>query len=304
MSIELWRERVSRAAVALSRFGFTRLLNLSRAVLLDSMAYLSSNLSQRKLIEQEEWDYLIVLDGCSYEYFERLNRIPGKLSCVISPATGTGMWAMRTWTRHYDAVYISANPHINSSGYAPVPNSGYMRIFDPSNFRRIIDVWNNKLWLMPEKVNSYTISNMYPHMIIHYLQPHAPFIGDPKLPLGGPESVRNWLAKNNLGVEYYRRGYESNLEIVLKAIKSLLPYLDGKVVITADHGYWDGSSGKFCHEGYGSYLQRVPWLEVFEEGRKKYDLSEAYEEEVKTNEMPISREKEEIRSRLRSLGYL
>ena len=302
MSVELWKERISKFTFALSKFTFSRLFNLSRAVLLDYIVHVSSNLSQKRLIEQEEWDYLIVLDGCSYDYFKRLNSIQGKLSCVISPGTGTGMWAMRTWTRPYDAVYISANPHINSSGYAPVPHAGKIKLFNPSNFREIIDVWDEG-WkegcVLPETVNSYAISNLYPHMIIHYLQPHAPFIGDLKLPVAGPESVRKWLAENNLGAEYYREAYISNLERVLRAVKSLLPYLDGKLIITADHGYWDGSNGNFCHEGYSPYLQKVPWLEVF--ARAHIESNRRGE---KTKHTFTSKEEEKIKRRLRSLGYL
>lgn len=270
---QLWKEHRFRDALV-------RLLILSnyksvRARVSKMLFYpvvgLSSNLvHQEDLIEQEEWDFLIVLDGCSYDYFERLISIRGKLSCAISPATGTSMWARRTWTRRYDAVYISANPHINSSGYSyRGKRRKSVKLFDPDNFRKIVDVWDEgwtegaKEWgVLPETVNSYAISNLYPHMVIHYLQPHAPFIGDVKLPVAGAESVRNWLKENNLGAEHYREGYVSNLKRVLRAVKSLLPYLDSKVVITADHGYWDGSNGKFCHEGYSPCLQKVPWFEV------------------------------------------
>lgn len=306
MSVELLKERISKFTFALSKFSLSRLLNFSRAVLLSFIVHLSSNLSQKKLIEQEEWDYLIVLDGCSYDYFKRVNSIQGKLSCVISAATGTGFWAMRTWTRNYDAVYISANPHINSSGYAPVAHAGRIKLFNPSNFRKVIDVWDegwNEDCVFPETVNSYTISNLYPHMIIHYLQPHAPFIGDVKLPVASPGKVRKWLAENNLGAEYYREAYISNLKGVLTAVKSLLPYLDGKVVITADHGYWDGSNGNFCHEPYGSYLHKVPWLEVFNHFPNKARRHESKLEKEKTKHTFTSKEEEEIKRRLRSLGY-
>jgi hypothetical protein len=240
----------------------------ARKLLLYTKVHLYPNLVfQKELISKEEWDYLIVLDGCSYDYFEKTNPIKGKLTCAVSPATGTALWAKKTWTRFYDAIYVSANPNINSSGCTFIFKE--KRLFDPRNFVKVLDVWD-KGWkddgeinsVLPETVNSCVISNMYPRMIIHYLQPHAPFIGEVKMPVAGVENIKNWLKENNLDMEYYKKGYTSNLERVLKAVRELLQYLDGRVVITSDHGYWDGSNGKVGHRGYSPYLQKVPWLEV------------------------------------------
>jgi hypothetical protein len=299
MSAGSLKGNISRLIFPPSKSTFPKLFNFIFVALLNFIVRLSFSLSQKKLIEQEEWDYLIILDGCSYDYFRMLNSIPGKLSCVISPASGTGFWAMRTWTRPYNAIYISANPQINSMGYVPVRGVGLMKLINPSNFIKIINAWLEGC-VPPERMNSYVISNLPAHMIIHYLQPHAPFIGDVKLPVAGTERVRKWLARNNLGAEYYREAYMSNLKRVLRAVKSLLPYLEGKIVITADHGYWDGSKDKFEHGGFSTYLHKVPWFEVSNEFTPK----KANKEKQKTNPIFALKEKEEIRRRLESLGYL
>jgi hypothetical protein len=219
---------------------------------------------QKSLIEEEKWDHLIVLDGCSYDYFRDLNYFEGKLLCAVSPATGTGPWAERTWTRPYDAVYISGNPHINSSGYTFRWKLMKRRLFDPKNFIKIINAWSEseEVGTPPNIVTRCAIKNLHKQMIIHYMQPHLPFIGEVKIPVAGVGNTLNWLRENDLGMDYYQAGYEANIKTILKATEKILSHLDGNIVITSDHGYWDGSKGKVGHEGYSPYLQRVPWFEV------------------------------------------
>ncbi|MFW6384611.1 MAG: hypothetical protein ACOCY7_00560 [Halodesulfurarchaeum sp.] len=58
--------------------------------------------------------------------------------------------------------------------------------------------------------------------------------------------------------------YEENLRIVLEAVAELIEDLDGRVVVTADHGEAFGESGVWEHhvETHIPALIEVPWLEV------------------------------------------
>ncbi|WP_159904975.1 hypothetical protein [Salinirussus salinus] len=58
--------------------------------------------------------------------------------------------------------------------------------------------------------------------------------------------------------------YEENLRIVLEAVAELVPELDGRVVVTADHGEAFGEEGVWEHhiETHIPPLVEVPWLEV------------------------------------------
>jgi len=58
--------------------------------------------------------------------------------------------------------------------------------------------------------------------------------------------------------------YEENLRIVLGAVAELVPELDGRVVVTADHGEAFGEEGIWEHhiETHIPPLVEVPWLEV------------------------------------------
>ena len=132
-------------------------------------------------VMEEEWDYLIVLDACRYDCFSKLYNkfLEGTLERRLSLGSCTSEWCKRNFTEYYpDVIYISANPHINSKA----------KIFGfqaKRHFYKIIDVWNNgwddKLGTVPpERVNEATLRAIksYPkkRFIIHYLQPHAPYI--------------------------------------------------------------------------------------------------------------------------------
>ena len=88
--------------------------------------------------------------------------------------------------------------------------------------------------------------------IIHYLQPHQPYIGAIKLidsTPGGRVGAKvfgvKWddrkdafqmLKEGKLSKEFLWKAYISNLQYVLSYVEKLLPYLKGKVVISSDHG--------------------------------------------------------------------
>lgn len=129
----------------------------------------------------KEWDHLIVLDACRYDYFAKLyhNFLAGNIKKAVSLAFKTEYWCKKNFTTYYeDVVYVSSNPIINSK----VEVLG----FDAKeHFFDIIDVWN---WgwdekqgvVPPDQVNKGVMEakRKYPEkkLIIHYMQPHAPYL--------------------------------------------------------------------------------------------------------------------------------
>ncbi|KXB04317.1 hypothetical protein AKJ48_03015, partial [candidate division MSBL1 archaeon SCGC-AAA261O19] len=90
---------------------------------------------------EEEWDNLIILDACRYDYFERIcdNYLSGNLKKVISPGSGTSEWLRRVFDnkKFDDIVYVSANPFINPRG------SNLVEGFNGREcFYKVIDVWD------------------------------------------------------------------------------------------------------------------------------------------------------------------
>lgn len=129
-----------------------------------------------------EWDVLIVLDACRYDYFAKVHQdfLYGILRKAITPGTKTANWAREVFTEKYDdVIYISANPIINSR----IAVWGFNA---KEHFYKVIDVWDlgwNKAFgtVPPWNVNEVAIRCFLRYhgnkrFIIHYLQPHAPYL--------------------------------------------------------------------------------------------------------------------------------
>ena len=70
-------------------------------------------------IHEADWDYLIVLDACRFDFFEKVYQdyLDGDLTKVKSRGSATHEWLAKTFSAHrYKYNYITANPYINKEG--------------------------------------------------------------------------------------------------------------------------------------------------------------------------------------------
>ena len=229
----------------------------------------------------DQWDILIILDACRFKEFAELNQIPGKLKKRISFCTDTGEWAdSAVGIDLKNVVYVSGNPIVR---YEHFDN-----IHDKNPFLHIEPVWDYG-WsdelktTPPEPVSeaAVKINKKYPDkkMVVHYMQPHHPFIGEHRLVEDGYKSViatakgevcdEPFQTIYNLlqtGVYTYEQGliaYKDNLKLVLQSLKPVLD-LPGRKIITADHGDTLGENGQYGHPRalYIPLLVEVPWFEI------------------------------------------
>lgn len=133
----------------------------------------------------EDWNTLIILDACRYDFFEKVYRdyIDGKLEKRISPASHTVEWLEKSFPHKYDVTYISANPFINSFG---IPLNKLSRSKTSwkatDHILKIIDVWQfgwdeSLNTVHPNTVNAaYFANRSNKKTIVHYLQPHTPYL--------------------------------------------------------------------------------------------------------------------------------
>lgn len=162
---------------------------------------------QEDLIKKVDWDVLIILDACRYDYLKRVYHkyLNGHLEKVLSPASHTSEWRGKIFTKEdfKEVVYISANPYINSK--VPVDE------FDARDkFAEIVDVWDfgwdRNLGTVPPEVVSQelekAIETHSKKIIAHYLQPHAPYLNLGIGAFGGsiPEKGRSfdWIVGRSL----------------------------------------------------------------------------------------------------------
>ncbi|ELK54578.1 hypothetical protein D320_09452, partial [Haloferax sp. BAB-2207] len=228
----------------------------------------------------EDWDNLLILDGCRYDIFKKRNTIDGTLKRQTSPASQSLEFMKCNFFERefHDTIYITANPfstEIKSGTFYKVVN--------------LLDQWNEELQTVkPETVVESTlqISQEYPdkRLLIHFMQPHYPFIGEKGKELshrgysptkeGRKHSFSVW-DELQYGVADYNltqviEAYEENLDIVLAHAEKLLGELNGKSIVTSDHGNLLGERIKpipirvYGHPAgiRSSPLVDVPWLIV------------------------------------------
>lgn len=275
-------------------------------------------------VAAEEWDNLIILDGCRYDLFEAVSQLDGTLSAVKSRGSTSVEFLAENFKggTHHDTVYITANP--------------YAHKLNGDEFHRIYDLMNSD-WdeteetVMPDRVAERTIEAAEAHpnkrLIAHFMQPHYPFIGELGKEIGhrgyAPKQSENGESLDDNGgysadytvwgkLQYNLDGltrelvweaYRENLEIVIEEVTQLVQKLDGKTVITADHGNLVGERlSPIPVRGYGhpGYLRideltRVPWLELPHTARRDVVAEPPAEE---TEQPEVDREK------LEALGYI
>jgi hypothetical protein len=135
----------------------------------------------RTFIMDEPWDYLIILDACRHDVFVKVysEYLDGKLERRDSAGTSTVDWRDKALSgNHGDVVYVSSNPYISST----MPVKGYR---GSDHFARVYDVWSSA-WdqergtVLPASVTSAALlalkHNPEKRLIVHYLQPHAPYL--------------------------------------------------------------------------------------------------------------------------------
>lgn len=274
-------------------------------------------------IMEEDWDNLLLLDACRYDMFEQQNNIPGDLSYRISQGSSTAEFFEENFldSTHHDTIYITANP---------VPRvEEWCRVDVDSVFYKVIDVWDRH-WdeeanTVPPQPVFEAIQNArseHPHKRIlgHFIQPHEPFIGDigSKMNEFGMtakdklterefttrEKIWNRLERGEISGEKVWQGYRENLDIVLPHVQRLCNELEGKTVVTSDHGNlvgefaWPLPIRKYGHPTgiHTKKLVKVPWLEIEAGTRPKIVSDDPASSEMETTE------KKRL-ERLRTLGY-
>ena len=201
---------------------------------------------QKKLIYElfeHEKALLIILDACRYDIFKQnievLNPLKVEVKKVVSSGSCTSEWFKNTFDKPLDVIYISSNPMIvkavNKYGRA-----GY--------FKKIVDVsskfWDSRLFTVkPYHVNfmASLFISFNEKLIIHYSQPHAPFLNFNSFWLRGkPGHIYKRARINPIARYYFKKAYVENLRQVLEYVKRLVLKAINKgykrIVISADHG--------------------------------------------------------------------
>ncbi|MFC7205356.1 hypothetical protein ACFQJC_17740 [Haloferax namakaokahaiae] len=280
-----------------------------------------SRLNQREFNQEgidvvaEDWDNLLILDACRYDLFAEHSTLPGRLESRQSRGSHTVEFLRGNFTDRdlQDTVYVSASPQL----YA---ERDRLR----ATFHDVIHVWSEEGWdqthgtVLPETMAEYALraSEAYPEkrIIVHFMQPHYPFIGSPELNARSPFESKDkkldiWAElmtrKRTVDPEVVWEAYRDNLLLALPVVEELMQSLPGRTVVTSDHGNMIGERSfpvpirEWGHPPgiYTKELVTVPWL-VFDNGQRRtitsgspVDVDEGISSDVVTD-------------RLANLGYV
>lgn len=263
-------------------------------------------------VVKEDWDTLVILDGCRYDLFSETYDSGGMLEKRVSHGTESSEFIEKNFQGRelHDTIYVTANP--------------YARLLSEDVFYRIVnlleDSWDPEYRTVLPKTMTETVCEVldkHPdkRVIAHYMQPHYPFIGDFGSQLDhkgiapgqgasdNGEAVWVRLQRGDLSRESVWKAYRENLELVLDSVETLVEANIGRTVITSDHGNllgdWVGPIPTRAyghpHNLYTGALLEVPWLII--EGSRRRDI---------VSEPPITNDRateNTVEDRLVHLGY-
>ncbi|OKY77392.1 MAG: Arylsulfatase A family enzyme [Candidatus Methanohalarchaeum thermophilum] len=177
--------------------------------------------------------------------------------------SNTAEWVIRNFKGAFgkDIVYVCGNPVVNHK----LRN----RLNQPTLFYHIENVWdygwNKELGMVdPEAMIEKTqeLKKQYPKkkFIIHFLQPHHPYLFEDNEKEVSPLTISSSKDK-----EIAKKAYKKTSKLVLDKLQKLTDEFNNeKTIITADHGECFGEYKIYGHP-FGVYtpkLVEVPWFEV------------------------------------------
>lgn len=208
-----------------------------------------------------EWDNLVVLDACRHDLWEE---VFGETESRITVGSNTREFIEKTFADrdNSDIVLVTANPQ-----YAD--HKLEKRIGESNPFHVKFDLYNTD-WdeelgtVRPEKVTEkiLTASKLYPDkkIVAHYLQPHYPFLDSETIADGTVRrskqktSIWNLAEKGKVSRSEVWKAYSRNLEILREDLDKISG-MEGRTIITSDHGNLVGENGLYGHPGNIEKLQ-------------------------------------------------
>lgn len=262
-------------------------------------------------IFDEDWDMLVILDACRYDSLEATDELPGRLESRISRGSATHEFLTANLQGRdlTDTVYVTATPQVHR--FADELN---VTFFDTIEiWRDEENVWtapDGRMGVLPETTAEHAESaaEKYPNkrILVHFTQPHTPYLDPPTDELKTDGNVFRKTIKGEIAVSKveFREAYRRNLERTLPHVSDLMDSVEGKTVVTADHGELLGERGfpvplrmwSHPHGIYMDELVRVPWL-VHQNGNRRNIIAEQPVHERPDVEWDV------VKGRLQNLGY-
>ena len=248
-----------------------------------------------------DWDTAIILDACRYDIFaQRQGLQQGTLEKRTAPGGESREFMQRSFQGRqlHDTVYVTGNPYTTILG-----SNTFHDLYMDEN-------WNDAgTEVPPDRLTDTAIRAHESHpnkrIVVHYMQPHLPILHpDHRHVNDSIEYHRTGYILDGVSRTELREAYTANLEYVLEYVEELLTHIEGKVVVTADHGELLGDRqspipirGTDHHpELYVPELVDIPWLTI-SAGPRRETKADPPQGDLQVDE-------EIKKDRLEALGYV
>ena len=240
-------------------------------------------------VYERDWDLLVVLDACRVdamrEVADEYDFLP-EVDSIRSVGSTSIEWMALTFREQYAAeiartAYVNGNaqfdkvfrerrtpPHIAA---APVgPGFDAYDVVTPDEFGHVDNVYeygydDEHGVVLPRTMTDRAVAvgreRDPDRCVVHYMQPHAPYIGVE----GKPAHIFDDLRTGSLSHEEAWEMYVETLRAALDDVEILLENYDAdRVAITADHGEGFGEWTFYSHNIGCPHpaVRRVPWVET------------------------------------------
>lgn len=268
----------------------------------------------RPIWDRGDWDVLVVMDAARVDMTRRAvrdySRLPEEVQSVWSNASCSIDWIERTFNGYPAEAaktgYVTANPfanhdeHETRSADLTSGQVGHLELLYKTHWQEVRDGIET---VPPEAVTDHAIDTWrrrdelgIDRLVVHYMQPHEPFIARPEWGSGDSKLLKNLVENGaeagssvyprvragDVSLDEFRRVYEQNHHWILEElVERLLPNVDGDMVLTADHGNGLGEWGSWHHPPgrVAPPVRKVPWIEVECEDRQTI-VPDVGEEEI------------------------
>jgi hypothetical protein len=331
LSVENVKKALRNPSRAIDKVLLEYLLRLP-VTLLNSKHTIATNVYDR------DWDVLILLDTCRVDALRAVSDeydFLDNVGSIRSAGGSSGEWIARTFDEQHrdsikDTAYLTANAHArqildeqtqryNSDKHLTYKALRFFPTLGIEDLGRVEPLYQYEPWgedgelghekgmTPPRYVTERAISvgrDMdYDRMILHYFQPHSPWVANAlneNRELHEYEDDRwNYLARTG-DIDTVWDSYLADLRYVLDDVELLLENLDAdSVAISADHGEAFGEYGVQGHE-IGSLhpkIRTVPWVET------SADDEETHTPTIEAPESGSELSTDDVEEQLRALEY-
>jgi len=245
---------------------------------LDTLAYLgipSYDGEPESIFEAGEWNNCFIIDACRLDLYNETYPDDNARKRVTLGSSSPD-YVRQTYSDgdYSEVVYVTGNPHFGSHKFNGLTGGREAE----EVFHDVFHTWKTD-WIEGEGRPSTqaivrdakTARKLYPDkkIVVHFMKPHHPFSGydfsgfNHELDGTYLNSVWSHAERGNISWTEVWEAYKDNLVEIMDLVRPLAKEMDGKTVVTSDHGNLCGENGMGHHPGMRDEkpLREVPWVE-------------------------------------------